>query len=392
MARSPLELYDRLVAASLEALGEAPAAEGASSQPRASSPPGAAEGASSPPEAAGRATAALRRWLQGPRDGWPDAVEGLIEDAGVSAGYVTRHLLSIRGFRPDVVAALRVGLPLRVARLVNGLTALVDRELALAPLWQALDPGAERGVLLPRGVADQVERTARRLSASPPQRGGLAAAPSGWLRSAVVTRAPARLTSRVWIYPAPSAGARQAESLPADVVEALIALYLPNGGKLVDVTAGSGTIGLAAREFGIESWSGDTEPGAGFVHRVDARFLHRFEGVVGMGLAGAADMLVVHPPTHAAWLARQPDSVRAIATVEGYLDEVAEMLAGSLFALAEGGAAVMITRPVRAGGRVSLVTSHLLQVMEESGLRVVAYHLAVSADGREDWHVLIGVP
>jgi hypothetical protein len=51
----------------------------------------------------------------------------------------------------------------------------------------------------------------------------------------------------------------------------------------------------------------------------------------------------------------------------------------------------MITRPVRADGRVSLVTSHLSQVMEDSGLRVVAYHLAVSDDGREDWHVLIGV-
>lgn len=50
----------------------------------------------------------------------------------------------------------------------------------------------------------------------------------------------------------------------------------------------------------------------------------------------------------------------------------------------------MITRPVRSGGRVWLVTSHVSQVMEESGLTLVGYHLAVSQDGRDEWQVLVG--
>jgi len=105
-------------------------------------------------------------------------------------------------------------------------------------------------------------------------------------------------------------------------------------------------------------------------------------------------MLVVHPPTYPAWLdslhMAAGDRESSIATVDGYTDELADMLGGSLGALAPRGVAVMITRPVRSGGRVWLVASHVSQVMEESGLALVGYHLAVSQDGRDEWQLLVG--
>src|SRR5690606_14273851 len=79
----------------------------------------------------------LRRTLRQPRDSWPAGLKLLMESSAVSPGYVTRHLLSIRTFSPDVMEALEAGLPLAVCRLVNGLDSDTERTEALAPLWHA---------------------------------------------------------------------------------------------------------------------------------------------------------------------------------------------------------------------------------------------------------------
>ena len=76
----------------------------------------------------------LRRFLAGPREVWPAALRERIDAAGVSAGYLTRGLLSIHRFAPEVRAALESGLPFAVARRVNGLRSAAARRRALAPM------------------------------------------------------------------------------------------------------------------------------------------------------------------------------------------------------------------------------------------------------------------
>jgi hypothetical protein len=168
-------------------------------------------------------------------------------------------------------------------------------------------------------------------------------------------------------------------------VEALLARTIPSGGDLVDVTAGRGTIARVARRHGVRSWSGDLDPGAPFVQRADARTLlvDRPPGIA----PGCADLLVVHPPTFPTWAREAPD---ADGGVEAYQDALAAMLAGSLGVVRPGGFAVMVTRPVRERGAVSVAVSYLADAIALSGVTVAAYVLAVSVRTGEDWHLVIG--
>ncbi len=337
----------------------------------------------------------LRRQLRADPDAWPEGLRRTMDGAGVGTGYVLRHLLSIARFAPDVVDALRRGLPLRVARLVNGIEDDAARTEVLAPLREALGvagggPGsAAGGALLPRGLSAAVERAARRwLAAQAAPVGRAEATASGWLAGDASPPQPRRPRGDVWIYPPQSRASVHAEILPGLVVEALVATYLPHGGRLVDVTAGAGTIALAARHFGVSTWSSDLAPAAPFVQGADARAL--FGGTGPNPGRGAADAVVVHPPTYPTWRDALPRSQRSTATVEAYADEVGAMVAGALPALAAGGAAIVISRPVRSEGLVSLTVSHLAVVLQDLGLRVAGYHVAAARDGTGDWHVVVG--
>jgi len=326
----------------------------------------------------------LRRLLARPREAWPAALRERIDAASVSTGYLTRGLLSIHRFAPEVREALEAGLPFAVARRVNGLRSAAARRRALAPL-AALEGGAP-GRTLPRGLAARIERLAR-AEAAGATRGGPApvADPSGWLAASETATPPRAMRGDVWGFE-PAAGARaKDEPLAERVVEALLARTIPSGGELVDVTAGRGTIALVARRHGVRSWSGDLAPGAAFVQRADARALlvDRPPGIA----PGCADLLVVHPPTYPTWAREAPD---ADGGVEAYQDALAAMLAGSLGVVRPGGFAVMVTRPVRERGAVSVAVSYLADAIALSGVEVVAYVLAVSVAAGEDWHLVIG--
>ncbi|MFU8842024.1 MAG: hypothetical protein ACNA8R_15140, partial [Nitriliruptoraceae bacterium] len=201
----------------------------------------------------------LRRLLAGPREAWPAALRERIDAAGVSVGYLTRGLLSIHRFAPEVRAALEAGLPFAVARRVNGLPSAAARRRALAPL-AGLDGGA-RGRMLPRGLAARVERLARAEAAGAEWAGPAPTADaSGWLPASEAVTPPRAMRGDVWAFdPAVGRRARE-EPLAERVVEALLARTIPSGGELVDVTAGRGTIGLVARRHGVRSWSGDLAP------------------------------------------------------------------------------------------------------------------------------------
>ena len=327
---------------------------------------------------------ALRALLRGPRGRWPQALRQRLEDAGVGVGYLQRALLSIHTFAPDVRAALEAGLPLTVARLVNGVEDPAARAALLAPLIDRSPQGG--AALLPRGLAAGIERDARAWRSRQLSSGVHAAAQadhSGWLAAAAPAEVPRPLPGSVWTF-SPTAG-HSAELLAPRVVEAMLARLLPHGGALVDVTAGSGTIALAARRFGVRSWSGDLEPGAGFVQRADARTLLR-QPPRGIDRA-CADVLVVHPSTYPVWRRALPAG--ADASLETYRDDVEQIVSGSLGVVKPGGHVVLISRPVRRPGAVWLSTSHLAQGLEDAGLRLVAYVVAVAERGGEDWHLLV---
>ncbi len=293
----------------------------------------------------------LRRLLVGPREAWPAALRERIDAAGVSAGYLTRGLLSIHRFTPEARAALEAGLPFAVARRVNGLPSAAARRRALAPL-AALD-GEARGRMLPRGLAARVDRLSRAEAAGAESVGPAPTVDaSGWLPAAETVTPPRAMRGDVWAFePAVGPRARE-EPLAERVVEALLARTIPSGGELVDVTAGRGTIGLVARRHGVRSWSGDLFPGAPFVQRADARTLlvDRPPGIA----PACADLLVVHPPTFPTWARGAPD---ADGGVEAYQDALGAMLAGSLGVVRPGGFAVMVSRPVRERGAVSVAVS-----------------------------------
>jgi hypothetical protein len=332
------------------------------------------------PDEAARVTY-LRHALRGPPQAWPEGLRAFLVEEGVGAAYVLRHLLSIRGFAPDVRAALEAGLPLSVARLVNGVDAAATRARVLAPLAEA---GPKRGALLPRGLAARIERAARaELVAAAPRALDDAVPDDGWI-AADGAASPRGQPGSVWTFPPTPAAQRPAEPLHESVIEGVLARILPSGGRLVDVTAGRGTIARVARRHGVATWSGDLEPGAPFVHRVDAA---RLFDVPPPGLRrGAADALVVHPPTYLAW-AEATGATRL--ELDAYGDAVGTMITGSLGVVRPGGFVVVITRPVREDGRVWLTTSHLAQTLDDAGLDLTGYVVAVSADGAEDWHVLV---
>jgi hypothetical protein len=329
---------------------------------------------------------AVRRALRAEPASRPPRLRAVVADAGVGEGFLTRGVLSIRGFAPDVRTAMELGLPLATARIVNGIDGAAARARVLAPLVAL--PEAERR-LLPRGLTARIERAARAERVRPVDAAPSRMAPprpDGWLPPDPHPVAPRPLSCDVWTYPALSASARGVEPLHERVVEALLARLLPQGGDLVDVTAGAGTIGRVAQRHGVASWSGDLAPTAEHVLPIDAR---RLLGERHAGLSrGVADLLVVHPPTYPVWAeAADPDGMGGL---DAYADEVGAMVTGSLPTVRPGGAVVLITRPVREAGRVWLTTSHLAQALLDAGLRLEGYVVAVAEGGGEDWHLLWG--
>jgi hypothetical protein len=313
----------------------------------------------------------------------PEDLRAFLAREGIGSGYVLRHLLSIHRFAPDVRAALEAGLPLSVARMVNRLADAAARSRALEPLATLNGP---KRALLPEGVSRSVERRARAelLASAPRARGAVGATEEGWLPAQEGSAPPEAMGGNVWTFP-PSSPERDPESLHPKVIEAMLERILPAGGRLVDVTAAAGAIARVAARHRVATWSGDLAPGAGFVRRADARSLLA-DSHPGLGRA-VADALVVHPPTFPAW--QQASDPHRMRGLEGYADDVGAMVAGSLGVVRPGGSVVLVTRPVREAHRVWLTTSHLAEILEDGGLVLTAYIVAVADDGTEDWHVLL---
>jgi len=298
-------------------------------------------------------------------------LQAVLDRLGIGAGYARNHLLSLGGWPDDVVACVQQGLPLKVARTLATLEEGERRQvLALAD--------RDRHGTWGQRVGRATDRVRREASAQEVPSDG------GWLAPSPTPDASPGPTGDVWRFPTLGPAGREAEELHPDLAHAIVARYARPGDAVVDLTAGSATVALTAREHGCTSWSGDIAPRLPFVHRMDATDVRMTDGLT----PGCADLVFLHPPTYFAWLRDRPKA--SVEGREGYAALIAEMVVNAVPLLREGGHLVLIGRPVRAGGVVHTAIGELQRELEEAGTALVGYHLGVDERGSEDWHVLVG--
>jgi hypothetical protein len=281
----------------------------------------------------------------------------------LSDSYVLSHLLPIGAWPADVQEALRQGLPL-----------FKGRELARLEEWE-------------RQAAIGNYLNQERARAQPPEITGGLAIENGWtLPSNKLRYAPTDVkhTRDTWIYPVLSGYRREIEALHPELVKSILLRYTRAGDRVVDLTAGFGTVAEVGHHLQLIVWSGDIEPQQPFIHRCDAR-----RPLQSPGLApSCAQLVILHPPTFKAW--RDSHLHSETVTYDLYKDFVAELLEGAASVMAHGAHLVLITRPIRAEGRVFNSIGALIETMEDTFGPLKGYHVAVEQHGEEDWHVLVG--
>lgn len=194
-------------------------------------------------------------------------------------------------------------------------------------------------------------------------------------------RLPDWIDQPVWLFDStPELRAREALARP--VAEALVELYCPAGGSVVDPMAGTGELVEAAKRSGRSAWGGDVHPQSDHVVQADV------EELLSHVAPRSADLLILHPPTFQAW-AKSSTELPGSPQSEHYalyLEFIASLLKTTRPAVKPGGRVILIARPTR-NGHVYLAPFEL--ALGERGLVPKAYRLAVSRDGREDWHFFI---
>ena len=120
--------------------------------------------------------------------------------------------------------------------------------------------------------------------------------------------------------------------------------------------------------------------------------MHQADATTGSTLEtlgrGAGDLVILHPPTYLAWKENRPD--RTVEGREGYAAMIGDMVVNSAPLLSPDGYLVLVSRPVRTASRVYTAIGELEREIENAGLTLVGYHLAIDRAGTEDWHILAG--
>lgn len=204
----------------------------------------------------------------------------------------------------------------------------------------------------------------------------------GWLPGVKPERAEGRSHESVWLYD--PRDVQSPDALHPRVARTLIASCLDKPGKVADPMAGTGVIGLEAQKLGHDAWVSDSHPGAPFIKRVEI-------GVDGLKdvLDGELfDLIVLHPPVSSKL------STTENSDYEAWLDGILLGLSGSLKV---GGKLALIISNREAPLFLERATSFLQGVLAsknpvlgpETGLW--RHFLAVAKDGREAWHILVGI-
>lgn len=273
-----------------------------------------------------------------------EAFAALAREVGLKPKYLRHDLLPVAFFPEALREALKGGLPLRHAHRLH---RLLRRGEARLEDLQGLPPEALATWPLEEGELD-----------------------------------PAR---PVWLYPEDP----RPEGLAPSVARALVRLHTRPGELVVDPMAGYGTVVEAALALGRRAWGGDIAPKGPRVERADIRHLPR-------RFREEAALLVLHPPTFATWVREEGHREPPEERYGGYIGYLQGLLELSLPALRPGGRLALVVRPRRrlspgdwAGGRDFFLSPFERALAEIPGLRPLAYHLAVSRGGGEDWHLFV---
>lgn len=276
---------------------------------------------------------------------WPkERFRAFAARVGLKAKYLRHDLLPIALLPEPLREALQKGLPLREAHRLHRLL--------------------KRGDL---SLQDLTGKDPKALMALPARPGE------------VDPRLP------VWFFPPEP----WEEALPLAVVQALVRLYTKEGELVVDPMAGRGTVVEAARALGRRAWGGDIAPRSPLVERADIRDLpQRFRK--------EAALVVLHPPTFSTWLREEGYREEAEERYGEYIRHISSFLDLCRPTLASGGKLVLVARPRRALTRKDLEAGHDFflapweRALAEADFLPLCYHLAVSQDGRQDWHLFVG--
>jgi hypothetical protein len=274
----------------------------------------------------------------------PEGYSAWLTVHGWGPAHVERHLLYVADYPEEVRELLRRGYPVRQIPLRHLDTRALQEALE-KPDWRVAVDQLFRRKLLP-----------------------------DWI------------TRPVWIYSA-SPALRAREGLARPVADALIEVASPAGGFVVDPMAGTGEVVRAAHASGRRAWGGDLQPSSPDVVQANVHDLLQFVP------PASADLLVLHPPTFRNWSRQDP----AQAELGGvpvnehyalYLEFVAGLLISTKDVVKPGGQVALIARPPRRG---HVFHAAFELALGEQGLELQSYHLAVSRDGHEDWHLFLAV-
>lgn len=275
-----------------------------------------------------------------------------------------------------------------------------EKHLKYTVLKVAEYPEAEREALQKGASFAQVERLRRLVKQGKLSRERLeqAVQEGTWDRLLSQRRARPDWAKRpVWIFPA-NDRARQSEALNSTIAELLVELYSQPGELVVDPMAGRGTIAQAAERLGRKSWASDITGDGQRVKKLDIKDLKTALG------EGKADLLVLHPPTFRWYVkheySRQPRWGRG-NTYDDYTNWLSGLVEEALPVIKTRGRILLITQPEHLPFRNWSskpkdekprwpFLAPLENVLAEHELQPVAYHLAVSDDGEEDWSIFVG--
>ncbi|MDW8092029.1 MAG: DNA methyltransferase [Meiothermus sp.] len=272
--------------------------------------------------------------------------QAFAQELGLNPKYLRHDLLAAADLPEVLREALRQGLPLREAHRLHRLL--------------------RRGILTPK---DLEGRPPRDLAILPHQ------------------NIDFPLEAHVWLFPPDPRGR---EALSPAVAKALVLRYSNPEEWVLDPMAGYGTVVQAARALGRQAWGGDIQPLGSHVEKADIRHLkERFQR--------KAALLVLHPPTFAAFQegeGRHLDPEERYGAYVGYLTDLVDLC---IPAIRKGGKLALVVSPRKEispkeaqGGKDFFLAPYERALAEVPSLKPFRYHLAVSRDGHQDWHVFVG--
>lgn len=318
----------------------------------------------------------------GKRRDRPEA-KAVLKQLNLSRSYVLQHLRYVARWTPDFRVALAKGVAL------GALEPLSTRGQQLPAHLQGALQGADTAEL--RQVRQQ-GRFSRQQTIQEAYARHHRGPHLGWIEpgSRVTAQRP---LPRIWTFS--TRGVTSTDQLHPRVAEALIRACVTRPGSLVvDPMAGSGVVGIEASKLGHRAWVSDVDPRSTFVAQFEIPMrddqgkqdADELNEALRAKLGGVqADLLVLHPP-----LRSDLDDELEVFTEK--------LLERTIRVLKPGGKVALIVPVLEAPRALHELTQALCATLPAQRAKTRAvqtlplsgHHVAVSVEGTEGWHLLIG--